>query len=212
MPCHLKDSAVTLSFNRIIILCMIKRQSLCTVFQVSFNHYDRAPMRLEADQEAKFYRSYHEFHQRLSNPSHWWQYRLGVGEALYFNNHRLLHGRLAYTGRRSFVGCYQNMEDFESRMRVLSDMNLPGYILRQWRMLFCYLSEYVLRIVSSEWVRSAYCGIRIAKYASFNAVWYQGFSLLGTGGEDRSTKNGVFWKMKWPVPHSSSCEKIRKNK
>ena len=91
---------------------------------MSFNNYDRAPLErigLQAEQEAKFYQSYYDFHRRLSDPTRWWRYRLGVGEALYFNNHRLLHGRLAYSGRRVFVGCYQNLEDYESRRRVLEN-------------------------------------------------------------------------------------------
>ena len=89
--------------------------------QVSFNNYDRAPQRVAGSPEAerRFYRSYHAFHQKVSERSRWWTLKLGVGDSLYFNNWRLLHGRLAYSGRRVFVGCYQNMEDFESKRRVL---------------------------------------------------------------------------------------------
>ena len=97
------------------------------LLQVSYNNYDRAPMRFKGgeEEERRFYQSYAVFHQRVSDQSRWWTYRLGVGEALYFDNHRMLHGRLAYTGRRVFVGCYQNKEDFESRRRVL-DGSLGG--------------------------------------------------------------------------------------
>jgi trimethyllysine dioxygenase len=40
---------------------------------------------------------------------------------LVFDNWRCLHGRLEYTGTRVFEGCYHNREDFESKLRVLSE-------------------------------------------------------------------------------------------
>ena len=42
------------------------------------------------------------------------------GEAILFDNWRVLHGRLAYTGHRHLCGCYVNREDFLSRRRTLA--------------------------------------------------------------------------------------------
>ena len=44
-----------------------------------------------------------------------WRYTLAAGEALVFDNWRVLHGRTAYKGRRKMAGAYLNREDLESR-------------------------------------------------------------------------------------------------
>ncbi len=91
------------------------------VEQISFNNYDRAPFRLPPDQETEFYRAYTKFHELLNNRDTWLVVRLEPGDALLFDNWRTLHGRMAYRGRRVFIGCYHNREDFESRRRVLEE-------------------------------------------------------------------------------------------
>ena len=50
-----------------------------------------------------------------------WRHVLQPGEALLFDNWRVLHGRAAYTGLRRMCGGYLNREDIESRLRQLSD-------------------------------------------------------------------------------------------
>ena len=47
-----------------------------------------------------------------------WSQVLRPGEALLFDNWRTLHGRHAYTGKRTMCGAYINHEDFESRLRI----------------------------------------------------------------------------------------------
>ena len=89
------------------------------IAQISINNYDRAPFRLPEAEMREFYRAYGAFHRRLNDRSHWLLVRLDPGDALLFDNWRTLHGRMAYTGRRVFVGCYHNREDFDSRRRVL---------------------------------------------------------------------------------------------
>ena len=89
------------------------------VVQVSINNYDRAPFRLPEPEMREFYRAYGALHRRLNDRSHWLHVRLDAGDALIFDNWRTLHGRMAYTGRRVFMGCYHNREDFDSRRRVL---------------------------------------------------------------------------------------------
>ena len=89
--------------------------------QISFNNYDRAPFRLPPSQEQEFYRAYTKFHELLNDRSAWRVVRLNPGDAILFDNWRILHGRLEYEGRRVFIGCYHNREDFESRRRVLEE-------------------------------------------------------------------------------------------
>ncbi len=42
------------------------------------------------------------------------------GDAVLFDNWRVLHGRLAYTGHRHLAGGYINREDYERRRRMLT--------------------------------------------------------------------------------------------
>ena len=87
--------------------------------QVSFNNYDRAPFLLAPERMKAFYRAYKDFHARIVARENWLTIPLRPGMALVFDNWRLLHGRLGYTGKRVFCGCYHNHEDFESALRAL---------------------------------------------------------------------------------------------
>ncbi|WP_422366149.1 TauD/TfdA family dioxygenase [Pelagibius sp.] len=89
------------------------------LLQVSFNNYDRAPFWLGADRMKAFYRAYKSFHDRIVERDNWLTVPLRPGMALIFDNWRLLHGRMAYSGKRTFCGCYHNHEDFESALRNL---------------------------------------------------------------------------------------------
>ena len=89
------------------------------IAQVSINNYDRAPFRLPEPEMREFYRAYGALHRRLNDRGHWLLVRLDPGDALLFDNWRTLHGRMEYTGRRVFMGCYHNREDFDSRRRIL---------------------------------------------------------------------------------------------
>jgi trimethyllysine dioxygenase len=87
--------------------------------QVSFNNYDRAPFILPPEEMAAFYRAYGALHAAIVDQSNWLKIRLEPGLALIFDNWRLLHGRMGYTGKRVFCGCYHNREEFESRLRTV---------------------------------------------------------------------------------------------
>lgn len=86
--------------------------------QVSFNNYDRAPFLLPPERMKAFYRAYKDFHARIVARDNWLTVPLRPGMALIFDNWRVLHGRLGYTGKRVFCGCYHNHEDFESALRT----------------------------------------------------------------------------------------------
>lgn len=88
--------------------------------QVSFNNYDRAPFLLEPARMEAFYRAYKDFHSRIVARDNWLTIPLRPGMALIFDNWRLLHGRLGYSGKRVFCGCYHNHEDYESALRTLA--------------------------------------------------------------------------------------------
>ena len=52
-----------------------------------------------------------------NDPRLQWVHVLQPGEAMLFDNWRVLHGRKAYSGTRTLCGAYLNHEDFESRLR-----------------------------------------------------------------------------------------------
>jgi trimethyllysine dioxygenase len=91
------------------------------LLQVSFNNYDRAPFLMEPERMKAFYRAYKDFHARIVARDNWLEIPLRPGMALIFDNWRLLHGRLGYSGKRVFCGCYHNHEDFESALRGLEN-------------------------------------------------------------------------------------------
>ncbi len=86
--------------------------------QVTFNNYDRSPFLLLPRQMRHWYEAYRAFHELLNDQAAWWVHRLEPGDLLLFDNWRCLHGRMSFTGKRVFHGCYLNHEDFESRLRV----------------------------------------------------------------------------------------------
>lgn len=87
--------------------------------QVSFNNADRAPFTLPADEMKMFYDALRAFEARLNDERLQWRRVNPPGDAMLFDNWRVLHGRLAYTGHRHLCGCYVNREDFLSRRRML---------------------------------------------------------------------------------------------
>ena len=87
--------------------------------QICFNNHDRAPFLLDAKKMPLFYQALAEFHRLANSAEMQWRKRLAPGEAILFDNWRVLHGRSAYEGRRTIAGAYINREDFQSRLRVL---------------------------------------------------------------------------------------------
>ena len=86
--------------------------------QVSFNNADRAPFLLPADAMVEFYDALRAF-DRLSNEHRLqWRHQLEPGEAMIFDNWRVMHGRASYSGGRKLCGAYLNHEDVESRIRM----------------------------------------------------------------------------------------------
>ena len=89
-----------------------------TLVQVSYNNSDRAPFLLPSDEMAQLYAALRAFDHLANSESMQWSQVLRPGDALLFDNWRTLHGRHAYTGKRTMCGAYVNHEDFESRLRT----------------------------------------------------------------------------------------------
>lgn len=87
--------------------------------QVSYNTSDRAPFLLPDDEMLAWYDAMRAFDQLTNDPRLQWRHRLAPGEAMLFDNWRVLHGRTSYSGVRTMCGAYVNHEDFESRLRTI---------------------------------------------------------------------------------------------
>ena len=87
--------------------------------QVSFNNGDRAPFLLPPEEMVAFYDAIRAFDELANDRRFQWRHVLAPGEAMLFDNWRALHGRAAYTGKRTMCGAYLNHEDFESKLRML---------------------------------------------------------------------------------------------
>ena len=63
----------------------------------------------------------------IADPSNQLRLRLEPGQAVLFDNHRLLHGRTGFSGARRLQLCSVNRDTFLSAMRVLQrDLGRPG--------------------------------------------------------------------------------------
>lgn len=86
--------------------------------QVSFNNADRAPFLLPPDEMEQFYEALRAFEALANDHRLQWRRVNPPGEAMLFDNWRVLHGRTSYTGHRHLCGAYVNREDYESRLRL----------------------------------------------------------------------------------------------
>ena len=59
------------------------------------------------------------WHEILTNKDGEYWCKLQPGNAVIFDNHRVLHGRAAFVGGRRLCGAYINHDDYRSRLAVL---------------------------------------------------------------------------------------------
>lgn len=70
-----------------------------------------------------FYPAYWRFGQKLHDPKYLMRFRLNAGECIVFDNHRIVHGREAYSatsGNRHLRGCYTDRGELRSTYRALA--------------------------------------------------------------------------------------------
>ncbi|KAJ3783163.1 hypothetical protein GGU10DRAFT_296559 [Lentinula aff. detonsa] len=97
--------------------------------QVRWNNYDRAPIGstfLDANSALsnaklipKFYSALSHFHAILSSDESRYVVQLKPGTAVVLDNHRVLHGRTAFTGRRRMCGAYVGADEWRARLAGL---------------------------------------------------------------------------------------------
>ncbi|XP_030377666.1 trimethyllysine dioxygenase, mitochondrial-like [Scaptodrosophila lebanonensis] len=88
--------------------------------QIRVNEYDRAIMdTLPQSEMANFHGSLRALLELIREEANQWQLKLSPGTIVIFDNWRVLHGRMAYTGQRTMSGAYVQRTDFVSKARVL---------------------------------------------------------------------------------------------
>lgn len=73
---------------------------------------------------ADYYKAYHRFATLIENSTTKMEFRLVPGDLVGFNNRRYLHGRNEFRlngGMRHLQGCYLNIDEFKSRLEVVSE-------------------------------------------------------------------------------------------
>jgi len=104
---------------------------------VGVRHLDRAigPLDLPDDVIGPVYRALSRLQAMFFDPNNQVQVPVGSGEALFFNNQRVLHGRRAFSpdGDRYMRTCHVELDEFNSTLRTLArsqgseaaNLNLP---------------------------------------------------------------------------------------
>jgi trimethyllysine dioxygenase len=88
------------------------------VEQIRFNLYDRAPMNtLPREKIREFYMDLKALAMEFEKPENRVEFKLEPGTVMIFDNWRILHGRNAYSGKRTMTGCYVQRTEYQSALR-----------------------------------------------------------------------------------------------
>ena len=89
---------------------------------IRVNNRSMQPFYLPPAQMAAFYAAYQTFGQMLESDIYKITFKLGAGDLILFDNQRILHGRIGYTGsgERHLQGCYADRDSLLSKLAVLS--------------------------------------------------------------------------------------------
>ncbi|KLO17232.1 mitochondrial protein [Schizopora paradoxa] len=96
------------------------------VVQIRYNNDDRSVMKdLKSAELEKWYDALRLWDKHLKDKDVEYWVQLQPGTAVVVDNHRVLHGRSAFTGKRRMCGAYVGMDDFLSKFTVLSEKFSP---------------------------------------------------------------------------------------
>ncbi|EKM58474.1 uncharacterized protein PHACADRAFT_252822 [Phanerochaete carnosa HHB-10118-sp] len=90
--------------------------------QVRWNNDDRSTMdHLTASEMDEWYDAIRLWHKLLTSADSEYWVQLSPGTAVVVNNHRVLHGRSAFTGKRRLCGAYIGLDEYRSKLAVLKE-------------------------------------------------------------------------------------------
>ncbi len=96
---------------------------------VRWHERSMAPMRIDADLADRFYPALSLFSTAVRGGEFTWRHHLAAGEALVYDNQRVLHGRTGFEGaqtRRHIRLCTVDRDQVHSRLRRLRETFAPG--------------------------------------------------------------------------------------
>ncbi|XP_064606801.1 probable gamma-butyrobetaine dioxygenase [Liolophura sinensis] len=114
-----RENPVYMTFQRPHIL-LNHRDEIAAVFWTQQNE---GPLAVAEEDVEAYYRAYRLFAAQIRFSDMLKCVKLEPGDAIVFNNRRVLHGREEFTlngGRRHLEGCYVNIDEFKSHYRCLS--------------------------------------------------------------------------------------------
>ncbi|THH26991.1 hypothetical protein EUX98_g7196 [Antrodiella citrinella] len=94
--------------------------------QVRWNNDDRSVMNNLAPAELEeWYEAIRLWHKLITSADSEYWVQLSPGTAVVVDNHRILHGRSAFTGKRRMCGAYIGVDEYRSKLTVLRDKFAP---------------------------------------------------------------------------------------
>jgi alpha-ketoglutarate-dependent taurine dioxygenase len=96
---------------------------------IRWHERSMAPMRIDADLADRFYPALGLFSTAIRSEEFTWRHHLAAGEALVYDNQRVLHGRTGFEGaqtRRHIRLCTVDRDQVHSRLRRLREAHAPG--------------------------------------------------------------------------------------
>ncbi|KAF9020975.1 Trimethyllysine dioxygenase [Hymenopellis radicata] len=97
--------------------------------QVRWNNDDRSVMsHLDPLLVEDWYEAIRMWHKCLTSPDSEYWVQLAPGTAVVVNNHRVLHGRSAFNGKRRMCGAYIGIDEYNSKISVLKEKFSAGGI------------------------------------------------------------------------------------
>ncbi|KAF2748209.1 Trimethyllysine dioxygenase [Sporormia fimetaria CBS 119925] len=88
------------------------------ILQVRWNSSDRAAIELPISEVEKWYDAARKFDKLLKKKQNEYWEQLTPGNILVFDNWRVLHGRSAFTGKRTISGAYVMRDDWISKYKM----------------------------------------------------------------------------------------------
>ncbi|KIP10456.1 hypothetical protein PHLGIDRAFT_84951 [Phlebiopsis gigantea 11061_1 CR5-6] len=100
----------------------VLRQQGNELVQIRWNNDDRSVMdHLTAAEMEEWYNAVRLWHKLLTSADSEYWVQLAPGTAVVVNNHRVLHGRSAFTGKRRMCGAYIGGDEYRSKLAVLAE-------------------------------------------------------------------------------------------
>ncbi|KAF8907359.1 hypothetical protein CPB84DRAFT_1813601 [Gymnopilus junonius] len=101
------------------------------LIQVRWNNDDRSVMNhLTPELVEKWYDAIRLWNECLTSADSEYWVQLRPGTAVLVDNHRVLHGRSAFNGKRRMCGAYIGVDEYRSKLAVLSEQFSPDAIVK----------------------------------------------------------------------------------